>query len=203
MKRLSIKILFLSLPIIVYLILIFIVDPFNYFGVSNFISYDSKKSVTNIENPSLFNLIEFNRHPTENITISDSRFAGKDLPLLETKTGLKFSEMYIYDGMIKDLISAFWFTNSKVKLRNVYIAINFNNFFTTQRNDLVKSSETIINDPLLYVANLNVLKASIRCLKLISKTTDDTTTYIIPKEALDNNWKRFLLVTDMRYYKNY
>jgi hypothetical protein len=201
MKKFSQKILLLSLPIIIYLIFILIVDPFNYFGLSNFISYENKKSVTNIENPALFNLIEFNRHPSENITISDSRFAGKNIPEIKNQTGLNFSELYIFDGMIKDMISGFWFASKRTKLRNVYIAINFNNFFTTQRNDLVKSSESIINDPLVYIANLNVLKASIACLKL--KLNPVTNTIAKSDEEKTQLWNNLLSVTEQRYYKNY
>jgi hypothetical protein len=201
MKKLTIKILFLSIPVIVYLVFVLIVDPFNYFGLSGFIPYEVKNAVTNIENPAMFNLIEFNNHPSENITISDSRFAGKDIPLIEKQTGLKFTELYIFDGMIKDLISGFWFANSKVKLKNVYIAINFNNFFTTQRNDLVKSSETVINDPLLYVANLNVLKASISCLRI---ALSPAAVYVNKTdEERIQLWSNVISVTELRYYKNY
>ena len=195
------KILLLSLPVILYLVFILIIDPFNYFGLSGFIPYGNKNAVANIENPALFNLIEFNHHPSENITISDSRFAGKDINLIESQTGLRFSELYIFDGMIKDIISGFWFANSKVKLKNVYIAVNFNNFFVTQRNDLVKSSVTVINDPLLYFANLNVLKASFSCLKL---TLNPAANYK-QKTAEEKKylWDNVLSVTEQRYYKNY
>jgi hypothetical protein len=201
MKRLILKILYLLIPVIIYVVFIIIVDPFNYFGISGFVSYENKKALGNIENPALFNLIEFNRYPTENITISDSRFAGKDVSLIERQTGLKFSELYIFDGMIKDLISGFWFANSRVKLRNVYLTINFNNFFTTQRNDLVRSSETIINDPLLYVANLNVFKAAISC----TKTALSPANLYIPKNDDEKKqlWKNVISVTEQRYYKNY
>jgi hypothetical protein len=202
MKRLLYKTLILFSPVILYLGFVLVVDPFNYFGISNLIPLDIKRSVAYIENPALFNLIQFNRNPSENITISDSRFADKDLPLIENQTGLKFTELYIFDGMIKDMISGFWFANSRVKLKNVYLSINFNNFFITQRNDLVKSSESIINDPLLYTANLNILKAAFKCLKLINNPVKDTT-FHISKADFESNWIRFLSVTEMRYYRNY
>jgi len=201
MKKLMRKILLLSFPVILYVLFVLIVDPFNYFGISNFIPYESKIAVTNIENPALFNLIEFNTHPNENITISDSRYAGKDIHLIESQTGLKFSEIYIFDGMIKDLISGFWFANSATKLKNVYIAINFNNFFSTQRNDLVKSSETIISDPLLYAANINTVKAAIECIKM--KFKQDTLYTQKSAEEKKLLWNNVLSVTEQRYYKNY
>ena len=201
MKKLSLKILLLSLPVILYLFFIIIIDPFNYFGVSGFISYENKYAVANVENPALFNLIDYSHHPVENISISDSRFAGKDLKMIETRTGLKFSELYIFDGMIKDMISGFWFANSKCNLKNVYLSVNFNNFFVTQRNDLVKSSETIINDPLLYVANLNVLKASVNCLKIAYIPAGIYTQKSVEERKL--LWDNILSVTEQRYYKNY
>jgi hypothetical protein len=201
MKKLSRKILLLLLPIVLYLVFVIIVDPFNYFGVSGYISYENKYAVSFVENPALFNLIEFSHHPCENITISDSRFAGKDIKSIERQTGLTFSELYIFDGMIKDMLSGFWFANSKCKLKNVYLSVNFNNFFVTQRNDLVKSSETIINDPLLYVANLNVLKASVNCLK-----RKFTPAGIYTQKSAEERkylWDNVLSVTEQRYYKNY
>ncbi|MCX6156991.1 MAG: hypothetical protein NTY74_03315 [Ignavibacteriae bacterium] len=201
MKKLSLKILLFLLPVVLYLVFVLLVDPFNYFGVSGFISYENKYAVANVENPALFNLIEYSHHPGENITISDSRFAGKDIKLIESQTGLRFSELYIFDGMIKDMISGFWFANSKCKLKNVYLSVNFNNFFVTQRNDLVKSSETIINDPLLYVSNLNVLKASLNCLK-----RKYTPAGIYTQKSAEERkylWDNVLSVTEQRYYKNY
>lgn len=202
MKRLLYKILILFIPVIIYLVFILFVDPFNYFGISNFIPLETKRAVAYIENPALFNLIEYSHNPCENITISDSRFADKDLSLVESQTGLKFAEVYIFDGMIKDMISGFWFANSRTKLKNVYLSINFNNFFITQRNDLVKSAETIINDPLMYAANLNILKSAFKCLKYDSNSAKDTI-YKIPRTDFESNWTRFLSVTEMRYYKNY
>ncbi|MFZ4591951.1 MAG: hypothetical protein ACOYN6_13195 [Ignavibacteria bacterium] len=202
MKKLFYKILILLIPVIIYLVFVLVVDPFNYFGISDFIPLNIKRSVAYIENPALFNLIHFNRNPSENITISDSRFADKDLPLIESQTGFKFAELYIFDGMIKDMISGFWFANSRVKLKNVYLSINFNNFFITQRNDLVKSAETIINDPLMYAANLNIIKSAFKCLKYDNNSAKDTI-YKIPRTDFESNWTRFLSVTEMRYYKNY
>ena len=202
MRKLLYKILILLIPVLLYGLFVLIVDPFNYFAVSDIIPLENKRAVAYIENPALFNLIQFNRAPSENITISDSRFADKDLHLIESRTGLKFTEMFIFDGMIKDIISGFWFANSRVKLKNVYLSVNFNNFFVTQRNDLVKSSETIINDPLLYAANLNILKAAVKCLKYADAGMKDTV-YKISKSDLEENWVRFLSVTNMRYYKNY
>lgn len=202
MKRLFVKIFALLIPVIIYLVFVLAVDPFNYFGISNFIPLETKRVVAYIENPALFNLIEYSHHPCENITISDSRFADKDLSLVESQTGLKFAELYIFDGMIKDMISGFWFANSRTKLKSVYLSINFNNFFITQRNDLVKSAETIINDPLMYAANLNILKSAFKCLKYDSNSLKDTI-YKIPRTDFESNWTRFLSVTEMRYYKNY
>lgn len=202
MRKLFLKILLLLLPVLLYLIFVVIIDPFNYFGISGIISLDVKRSVTNIENPALFNLIQFNRSPSENITISDSRFADKDLSLIENQTGLKFAEIYIFDGMIKDIISGFWFANSKVKLKNVYLSVNFNNFFVTQRNDLVKSSETIINDPLLYFANFNTLISAFKCITY-TNTLPVTTPDMKHRPEFEENRLKFLSVTNTRYYKNY
>ena len=80
----------------------YLIDPFNYFAISDFYSYSTRKNVSIVINPVLFNLIEFKRNPTSDITISDSRFAQKNLNLLERRTRKKFSEIFIFDGMIKD-----------------------------------------------------------------------------------------------------
>ena len=100
MRKLLYKILILLIPVLLYGLFVLIVDPFNYFAVSDIIPLENKRAVAYIENPALFNLIQFNRAPSENITISDSRFADKDLHLIESRTGLKFTEMFIFDGMI-------------------------------------------------------------------------------------------------------
>ena len=202
MKKFILKILLLIFPLLLYIIAILLIDPFNYYALSDFCSYSTRKNASYAFNPVLFNLLEFKRNPTSDITISDSRFAQKNLQLVEDKTGMKFSEVFVFDGMIKDIISGFWFANSQTQLRNVYIAVSFNNFYVSQRNNLVKSAEAVIKDPLLYFFNMNVINAAIKCVNNdYDKPNPDSS--LVSNFDKMSFWNDILIKTRNRFYLNY
>lgn len=202
MKKFILKILLLVFPLLVYVSAILLIDPFNYYAFSDFVTYSIKRNAAYSVNPVLFNLLEFKRNPSSSITISDSRFAQKNLQLIEEKSGLKFSEVFVFDGMIKDIISGFWFANSQIHLKNVYISVSFNNFYVSQRNDLVKSADVVIKDPLLYFFNLNVINAAYKCISLKYDNSNYDSTSVINFDKM-SFWNDILIKTKNRFYLNY
>jgi len=153
-------------------------------------------------NPVLSNMLEYKNNPAPDITISDSRFAHKDLEDIKNNTGLEFSELYAHDGLIQEFISFFRFADTQIKLENVYICINFSAFSETKRNNLVESANNIINNPFLYIFNRNVAEASVLCLKnkIIPADEQDLTRPSADKKSF---WLDLLNTTEIRFYKNY
>lgn len=181
---------------------ILLIDPYNYFGISSFIDNDLKERTTYMINPVLGNMLEFKNNPSPDITISDSRFAHKDLEGIKKNTGTEFSELYAHDGLIQEFISFFRFADSHVKLKTVYICINFSSFSETKRNNLVESADNIISNPFLYLFNRNVAEASVLCL--INKF-NPAGEQELSKPSADRKsfWLDLLNTTEIRFYKNY
>jgi hypothetical protein len=202
LRKFIIKILLLGIPAYLYAAFIILVDPYNYFGISPLVENEIKERATYTINPVLGNMLAYKNNPVPSITISDSRFAHKDLKRIKNITGIDFFELYAHDGLIQEFLSFFRFADTQIKLENVYICINFSAFSETKRNNLVESANSIINNPFLYIFNRNVAESSVICLMSkifqaenhnITKPSQDKTTF----------WKNLLNTTEIRFYKNY
>jgi hypothetical protein len=197
-----IKIIILGIPAYFYAGLILLIDPYNYFGISSFIDDDLKARTTYMINPVLSNMIAYKNNPHPDVTISDSRFAHKDLEGIKKNTGMDFTELYAHDGLIHEFISFFWFADACTRLENVYICINFSAFSESKRNNLVESANNIINNPFLYLVNRNTAEASALCL--INKfNPSGERDFSRPSADKKSFWIDLLNTTELRFYKNY
>ncbi|MCI0473769.1 MAG: hypothetical protein L0Y76_09320 [Ignavibacteria bacterium] len=202
MRKFIVKILLLGIPAYLYAGFILITDPYNYFGISSFIDNDLKARTTYMINPVLGNMLAYKNNPVPNITISDSRFAHKNLNGIKKNTGMEFSELYAHDGLIQEFISFFRFADALVKLENVYICVNFSAFSESKRNNLVESANNIINRPFLYLFNRNVAEASVLCLKNRFNPQGERD-LSMPSADRKSFWIDLLNTTELRFYKNY
>ena len=77
-KRISL----FSIPILLWLGIFVLIDPFNYFNISNLIDDSIKKSTldrgitTRINEQALWKLLEYDRLNSENVIIGDSRITA-------------------------------------------------------------------------------------------------------------------------------
>jgi hypothetical protein len=181
---------------------ILLIDPYNYIGISSFIDNDLKARTTYMINPVLGNMLAYKNNPSPDITISDSRFAHKDLEGIKKNTGMEFSELYAHDGLIQEFISFFRFADARVKLKTVYICVNFSAFSESKRNNLVESANNIIGNPFLYLFNRNVAEASLLCLKNKFNPAGEQD---LSRPSADRKsfWLDLLNTTEIRFYKNY
>ncbi len=152
------------LPIISWIIVVIIVDPFNYFNLSNKISEKSKLESAQNLNSLLYNVIYLKNNPTKNIIIGDSRI--RKLPTDEIKV-LSGNDYYILHAnavKLNEIIDLFWLANDYEELENVIIGINFNLYNEYAYSDRVTVVEELINNPLIYIFNWDVLETT--CLSL-------------------------------------
>ena len=74
------------LPIIAWICIVIVVDPFNYFNVSNIISEKAKEKSAQQINSLLYNTVNFKNNPTNSIIIGDSRI--RKLPTEKIKQSI-------------------------------------------------------------------------------------------------------------------
>lgn len=151
------------MPFIIYTVLILVIDPFNYFAISDIIPYQIKNLNSRTTNYTLWKTIEFSRDPNPNIFLGDSRVAGLETKSLEKFSGLAFYDFAYGGGTIEESINTFWFANSKCKLQNVFLGLNFNVYNGYDIRDRVESAKDILHNPFLYIINKDVLDAAYSC----------------------------------------
>lgn len=164
LKKIIFRIFILSIPFIIWVISLLVIDPFNYFNLNNYIKNTSKEKTARKFNSLLYNTIAFKNNPSANIIIGDSRI--KRLPTEEIKqiTGDNYFILHSNAAKLNEIIDLFWLTTKYKKLENVVLGVNFNLYNEFAYANRVYEVEEMIKNPLLYVFNGNVLEITIKTL---------------------------------------
>src|ERR1041385_8205072 len=104
MKRLILKLLWLSSPFILVGIGLLIIDPYNYTGPSRLISDECKINGFNCDpvtmpfGNTLWKMIEYRRTPSANVLIGDSRPAALDSTYIMRVAGQRYYNFALPGG---------------------------------------------------------------------------------------------------------
>jgi hypothetical protein len=177
------------------------IDPFNYFNISKIVTTKEKEEISRRVNYPLWHLIEFKNKPNENILIGDSRMSRLKTNLIKKITGECYYNFTYGGGTIEESISTFWETAKVTRLKNVVFGINFNNFNANNVRNRVPGTTNTIKNPILYLFNIDVLKASfLLAKKSILKKSVKIEKPSISKEKF---WNLKLNEDSRRFYSNY
>ena len=158
LKKLIINCGLFSIPIVMWILTLFVVDPFNYFSDNKVIDEQTKLQSARKLNSLLYNTIAFKNNPTPNIIIGDSRI--KRLPIKEIKniTGDEYFILHSNAAKLNEIIDLFWLCNDFTKLENVLLGVNFNLYNEYAYANRVQEVKEINTNPLLYIFNGSVLE---------------------------------------------
>ena len=144
-------------PIIAWMIIVVIVDPFNYFNFSEAISRQTKRSSQKL-NPLLYNSINFKNNPTNSVIIGDSRIRKLPNKRIQELTQDTYYTLHSNAAKLNEIIDLFWFSTEHSKLKNVLIGINFNLYNKYAYANRVEDVRGMINNPLIYIFNYTIAK---------------------------------------------
>ena len=164
LKKLIIRLGIFIMPIVLYIVVLSTIDPFNYFSDSNIISEETEHKTSRKLNSLLYNTISFKNHPTPNIIIGDSRIKRLPISEIEKITGDKYFILHSNAAKLNEIIDLFWISTKYSKLENVILGVNFNLFNEYAFANRVNEVEKIINNPLMYIFNGNVLEVTIKAI---------------------------------------
>jgi len=162
LKKIITKFSVFAMPILIWIGLLAIVDPFNYFQLNNFITIKSKEKTAKKFNSLLYNTIAFKNNPSPNIIIGDSRIKRFPLESIKKLSGDDYFILHSNAAKLNEIIDLFWLTNKKIKLKNVIIGINFNLYNEFAYANRVSEVEEMIQNPLLYIFNGNVMEMAFK-----------------------------------------
>lgn len=197
LRRFLFKALLFASPLVLWTLFIVLVDPFNYFAITDLISREIKIQQAARVNTLLFNMVEAARSPHENLVIGDSR--AENLPIKEIPGD--YHLLAANALKLNESIDLFYFAARNAPLRNVVFTINFNQFNGFAFADRVHSVEDLLRNPLLYVFDRNVAQAAFAVLKATySRSQASDSLPPMTKEAF---WDYIVAVRSQEHYARY
>jgi hypothetical protein len=151
MKRFLIKSVILFFPLLIWASVVILIDPFNYFNLSNFVSRTSKIENADRLNTLLFRTVDFIQQPCENILVGDSRTDLIPTSVIELESGKKFKKLTTNAAKLNEIFDLIYFANDKIKLKTVVVGINFSMFNEYGYADRVHDVKKIIDFPPRYI----------------------------------------------------
>ena len=135
MKRFIYKILLFCIPFLLWLLVVVIFDPYHFLSFSeNIINNKLKDDISIQLNRPLFQLIQYEKNPTEIITLGDSRTFNLSTDTIYKYTNKKVGNLAYGAGGLQEMINTFWEIEKNHKLNEVYmgIGVSFYNKYACQ-----------------------------------------------------------------------
>ena len=146
------------------LLIVFLVDPFCYFKFNNLIPEERKKENSRRLNFALWDIIQYSKKPTRNILIGDSRMANMNTEVIKSISGKDFFLFSFGGGNLQEIISTYQYVTKLNKIESIYIGVNLELYNKTNNRNRVSGATAILQNPLLYLINLNVWQATYKTL---------------------------------------
>lgn len=145
MKHILKNIALLLIPIAAYLCLFVAFEPNNYFGLH---------SSTNSEAP-ISRLKTFQREPGDSVIIGDSRFAHFDMEQVRTASGRSWQNLAFGGASLREGIDLLnWVLDENPNLQEVVFGFSFYTINQGYDTDRMSNLEKTLNNPFVYVFNL-------------------------------------------------
>ena len=185
-----------SIPIIIYLICIALIDPFNYLNKSHLVDSSLKKAISEEVSPHMFRLLDYEHHPRKNIILGDSRSNS----LYYSLDPSRWANMTYGGGSLKEMIQTFWWVVEKQELDTVLIGINLNLYNKNNRRFYVEQTIESLKYYVSYAFNKNVFRSSFLILKSeLSKKEVQLNKTGLSKEEF---WEQHLNTFPQKFYSN-
>lgn len=195
------KIIFFLLPILGWLLLVVVIDPFNYWNISNFIPAKIKDQTIQPINQQLYKSIQYKRNLAPNIIIGDSRSAAISSAYFAELTGKKYFNLGTNACKINEIIDFFYFADRLAKLEEVVIVLNFSMYNKFAYADRVKSVLSALDNPLQYIFSRSTAQAS----WILFSNTFLGTHYMEtkPGKSKEKFWQQIMRTNGVNWYERY
>lgn len=164
MKKFIKRSIYFFIPFIAWAVVVYSIDPFNYFNKIKIIKSSAKINAENL-NTLLFRTINFMNSPSQNVLIGDSRTNSLPHDLIKKISGTKYKKINTNAAKLNEIFELFYFVNNINKIDEIVIGINFNMFNKYSYENRVKNIKEIIKNPLYYIYNKDVAEACFYVLR--------------------------------------
>jgi len=194
MKKFLRNIGIISIPLVIYLICIALVDPFNYLNLSTLIDAADKKPISEEVAPHMYKLLDLKNNPRGNIVLGDSRSGS----LYQSMDPTSWADMAYGGGSLKEMVQTFWWIVENQELDTVVMGIDLNLYNKINKRFYVEQTREALKNYISYASNKNVFKSSY----LIVKSRFSNEEILLNKTMLsqDEFWDYQLNVTSEKFY---
>jgi hypothetical protein len=190
-----------AMPLFVWVLIVVLVDPFDYFDISHVISEPVKVANAASLNQMMFNMLKEAHDPSENLIIGDSRVGNFSLTQIKDITGLDYHRLSSNKLKLNEGIDLFWFANHRKRIARVVFGINFNEYNEYAFADRAHSVEAVIHNPLLYLFDRSVAQASYYVVK--AALTGHRAFSSVPPMSREQFWNYIVIVRAREHYERY
>jgi hypothetical protein len=178
------KALLFALPVLFYVLIILVVDPYNFIGLFKVIDDKDKFLVVQRTDESsprgniLWKTVAFRQNPTPNIIIGDSQGKDIDVSIIKRNTGEDYFNFCAPGASFSTIFKTFWFATEQTRIKKVCFQLAFMNYNLEREYDLWHFSENYFKRPYEYFttkeiffdAVANVAWAVTRDKRIISRS---------------------------------
>lgn len=162
MKRYIFRGLLFAIPVVIYVLIIAVVDPYNLLNIFHIINDQDKFAVIQRSDESsprgniLWKTIRFKRNPTKIVIIGDSQ--GKDIrpELIKKLTGVEICNLCFPGASFQTMFETFWYAAAHSKLEKVYFQVAFMNYNAARDYDLFHFAMDYQNRPYEYFTSKEI-----------------------------------------------
>ncbi|MCB0806743.1 MAG: hypothetical protein KDC05_13170 [Bacteroidales bacterium] len=204
------KIILFLIPVYIYWVAVFIIDPYEFINVSHWIDSKTKIAAINRSDEAsprgniLWKYIEFNRAPKSHVIFGDSQGRKISVELIREYSGKEYFNFCIPGASYETIIQNFWHAAGKTKLEKVYFQVGFMNYNACRSYSINHFAEDYFKRPFLYFTNREIAFDSY--YNLIARITGDIDIVDnkynkLPYPQLDSLSKNYLnmFFNDYRY----
>lgn len=200
-KRFFKRGLLFATPVLVWVLLIVVVDPFNYFAISHVFPDRVKTANAAALNTLVFNMLKEVHAPCENLVIGDSRAESLPLERIEKLTGQRYFLLTANALKLNESIDLFYFANRIQPVKRAVFTLNFNEYNEYAYADRVTSVESMIHNPFIYLFDRSVAQAAY-CVARANYTGKNVVNSV-PPMTQDEFWKYIVTVRGREHYERF
>ena len=160
-RRFLIKAALFGAPLIAFLAVMMVTDPFGRFGRSRVFPEAARETAASAINEQLWRVIQVEHGVGENVLVGGSKMGLLKADAIKRLTGRDYQNLSMGGASVTEMVNLFWIAAHKSKLRDVVFGVNIETINRYVQRDRVTAAETTAHNPLLYLSNRDVLSAMV------------------------------------------
>jgi hypothetical protein len=184
------RLLLFALPLLLYPLFIFVVDPFNFLNPHSPVSDEAKLLTAAKLNPFIWKMNMFMKKPVANILLGDSTVGTLRTQKIQELTGEDYFNFAYNGGTFKEAVNTFWFAAQSAQLRKVYIGINLIHYNDAAYEDRTESFVRIERFPVTYFFDRTVLQSALYAT--YTELTHSDPAIGVPRIDRETGWRETL-----------